>query len=94
MPANYPRPNTIIVRLAEHSKKAVWVSEGKPTLFNRIFSGMVGKRGEASITFEVSSDLIKRPNGFIKRWFGKAQRVIEEDVPIPADAIVKFGGKK
>lgn len=80
--------------MAEHSKKAVWVSEGKPTLFNRIFSGMVGKRGEASITFEVSSELVKRPDGFIKRWFGKSQRVIEEDVPIPQDAIVKFGGDK
>lgn len=55
---------------------------------------MVGKRGEASITFEVSSELVKRPDVFIKRWFGKAQRIIEEDVPIPQDAIVKFGGGK
>ena len=28
----------------DHNKKAVWVSEGKPTWFNRIFSGMTGKK--------------------------------------------------
>ena len=86
-------PRTRIDKLVDHKNPAVWVSEGKPTWFNRIFSGMVGKRGEASVTFEISSDLIKKPNGILKHWFGKAQRVIEEDIPIPEDVIVKFGGK-
>ena len=71
----------------------MWVTEGNPTQFNRIFSGMPRKKGEASVTFEVDSSLLKRPNGKVKRWFGKIQRVIEEDVPIPEDVIVKFGGK-
>ncbi|MDE6252634.1 MAG: hypothetical protein K2M78_08350 [Lachnospiraceae bacterium] len=96
--ANYPNVKNDklreIVKKLDHNKKAVWVSEGKPTWFNRIFSGMVGKRGEASITFEVESEIIKRPNGKLKRWFGKAQKVIEQDVPIPENAIVKYGGKR
>ena len=94
LPANYPNPNNAVTRAIDHSKPAVWVSEGKPNLFNRIFSGMVGKRGEASITFEVDSSLLKKPNGLIKRFFGKAQRVIEADVPIPDDVIIKWGGGK
>ena len=70
----------------DHKNHAVWISEGKPTWFNRIFSGMVGKRGEASITFEVSSELIKKPSG-IKKIFGKVQRVIEQDVKIPENKL-------
>lgn len=90
--AHYPTPDNNITRMLDHSKSAVWVSEGKPTLFNRIFSGMIGKRGEASITFEVDADLVKKPDGIIKRFFGSAQRVIEQDIPIPEDAVVRFGG--
>lgn len=40
----------------------------------------------------MDSSLLKRPNG-IKGLFGKIQRVIEEDIMIPEDVIVKFGGK-
>lgn len=90
--ANYPNPNNIITRTLDHNKPAVWVSEGKPNLFNRIFSGMIGKCGEASITFEVDTSQVKKPNGIIKRFFGKAQRVIEEDVPISDNVIIKWGG--
>ena len=94
LPANYPNPNNKVTRALDHSKPAVWVSEGKPTLFNRTFSGMLGKRGEASITFEIDSTLLKKPDGLIKRFFGKAQRVIEGDLPIPDDVIIKWGGGK
>lgn len=94
LPTNYPNPNNAVTRALDHNKPAVWVSEGKPNLFNRIFSGMIGKRGEASITFELDSRLVKKPNGLIKRFFGKAQRVIEEDVPIQDNVIVKWGGGK
>ena len=90
--AHYPIPDNNVTRMLDHSKPAVWVSEGKPTLLNRIFSGMIGKRGEASISFEVDASLVKRPNGIIKRFFGKSQRVIEQDIPIPIDAVVRFGG--
>lgn len=55
---------------------------------------MIGKRGEASITFEVASNLLKKTDGLIKRFFGKAQRVIEIDVPIPDDVVIKWGGDK
>lgn len=84
----------MVTRALDHSKPAVWVSEGKPNWFNRIFSRMVGKRGEASITFEIDSSLLTKPDGLIKRFFGKAQRVIEGDVPIPDDVIIKWGGGK
>lgn len=93
LPANYPRPNNAFTRFTEHSEKAVWVSEGRPNIYNRIFSGMIGKRGEASITFEVPANIVKKPNGLLKRWFGKAQRVIESDVAIPNNAIVSYGGQ-
>ena len=79
-------PRTKADEIKDHSKKAVW--------FNIIFSGMVGKRGEASVTFEVDSSLLKRPNGILKRWYGRIQRVIEEDVSIPQNVVVKFGGKR
>ncbi len=69
LPANYPNPNNAVTRALAHSKPTVWVSEGKPNLFNRIFFCMVGKSG-------------------------KAQRVIEADVPIPDDVIIKWGGGK
>lgn len=53
---------------------------------------MVGKRGEASITFEVPSELIKKTSG-IKKIFGKVQRVIEQDVEIPENVIVRKTGE-
>ena len=87
-------PRTTADKLIDHNGLAVWVTEGKATWFNRIFSGMHGKKGEASITFEVDSSLLKRPNGAVKRWFGKIQRVIEEDVMLPEDVIIKYGGRK
>lgn len=55
---------------------------------------MIGKRGETSITFEIDSSLLKKPDGLIKRFFGKSQRVIEGDVPIPDNVIIKKGGDK
>lgn len=55
---------------------------------------MIGQYGKASITFELDSRLVKKPNGLIKRFFGKAQIVIEEDVPIPDNVIVKWEGGK
>ncbi|MDE7424688.1 MAG: hypothetical protein K2N51_13540, partial [Lachnospiraceae bacterium] len=85
-------PRTPIDAFIDHKNPAVWISEGRPTWFNRIFSGMVGKRGEASITFEVPSELIKKPSG-IKKIFGKVQRVIEQDVEIPENVIVRKAGK-
>lgn len=88
--ANYPRPNNAFTRWFDHPKSAVWVSEGQPTWWNRIWSGMIGKNGQASITFNVNKSLIKQPAGWGKRWFGKSQRVIEQDVPIPEDAIVRY----
>ncbi|MCB1227012.1 MAG: hypothetical protein KDK99_14440 [Verrucomicrobiales bacterium] len=90
LPANYPSPNNAVTRLLDHSNAAVWVSEGQPTLSNRIFSGMVGKRGAASITFDVQSSSVLRPDGLLKRWFGGAQRVIEHDIPIPPNATVRL----
>ena len=53
---------------------------------------MAGKQGEASITFEVPSELIKKPSG-IKNIFGKFQRVIEQDVEISEDVIVRKAGE-
>jgi len=88
LPANPPRPNNALTRLLDHPKPAVWVSEGQPTLWNRLWSGMVGRRGSASVTFKVSRSMVKRPGGWLKRWFGKSQRVIEHDVPIPPDATI------
>ncbi|TYQ13252.1 UNVERIFIED_CONTAM: RHS repeat-associated protein [Acetivibrio alkalicellulosi] len=88
--ANYPRPNNVITRQLEHSKPVVWVSQGKPTFWNRMWSGMAGKRGEASVTFKVNKSVIKKPDGWFKRWFGNPQRVIEQDVNIPKDAIVRY----
>lgn len=74
------------MRFLDHSNPAVWIPEGKPAIINRVFHHG-GKKVEASITFKVDSDLLKQPNGIVKRFFGKVQRVIEEDV------IAKFGGK-
>ena len=85
-------PRTPIDAFIDHKNPAVWISEGNPTWYNRIFSGMVGKRGEASITFRVPSELIKKPSG-IKKIFGKIQRVIEQDVEIPDNVIVRKVGK-
>jgi|GEM_PF-2277725 len=88
--ANYPRPDLPITRLLEHSKPVVWVSEGRPTFWNRIWSGMVGKSGEASMSFKVPKSIVKKPDGWLKRWFGKSQRVIEQDITIPKDVIVRY----
>lgn len=54
----------------------------------------VTEKAEASITFEVDSSLLKGSNGVFKRWFGKIQRVIEKEVMLPEDVIIKYGGRK
>lgn len=92
--ANYPIPDWKILRRLEHSKKAVWVCEGKPTLWNKLWSGMVGMRGEAYLYFEINKALIKTPDGLLKRWFGKSQRVIEQDVQIPDNVVCKLYRKR
>lgn len=68
----------------EETNSVVWVSLGKPTLWNGVNSGMLFS--EASVTFEIDESLVRKPNGFIKRLFGKSQRVIDGDVAIPSNA--------
>lgn len=90
--ANYPNPDSKLLRLLEDRNKVVWVSLGKPNLWNKISSGMYFKRDEACIVFEIERDKVRKPNGIGKRifgcWiFGKAQLVIDGDVGIPHDAI-------
>ncbi len=89
--AHLPTPNNVLTRAIDHPTPALWVSVGQPSAWNRLWSGMIGKRGEASITFEVPRALVQRPRGIGKFMFGNSQRVIEHDVPIPLDAIVRFG---
>lgn len=95
--ANYPMPNCKIMRLLEDNKKVVWVSKGEPNWVNKILSGMVGKKGEAYITFEIEEARLRKPNGILKHMFGyklfrESQLVIEGDVDIPRDA--RFSGNE
>jgi RHS repeat-associated protein len=92
LPSNLPRPNNALTRLLDHPRSAVWVSEGSPTWWNRLWSGMVGRRGSASISFEVPRNTVQSPSGWLKRWFGRSQRVIEQDVPIPPNARINNPG--
>ena len=89
LPANLPIPNTALVRALEHPRAAVWVSEGPPTAWNRLWSGMAFGRGPASVTFQVPRSAVKAPRGILKRIFGRSQRVIETDVLIPSNAVVR-----
>jgi hypothetical protein len=90
LPAHYPVPNNLATRLLDHPRPAVWISVGKPTLWNRVWSGMVGKRGEASVTFQVPKSSIRRPRGMGKFFFGNSQRLIEGTVKIPKNATVRL----
>jgi len=92
LPANLPRPNNALTRLLDHPNPAVWVSEGAPSAWNRLWSGMVGRRGSASLSFEVPRSIVQRPGGLLKRWFGKSQRVIEQDVVIPQNVRINIPG--
>jgi hypothetical protein len=58
----------VVTSALDHSKPAMWVSEGRSNLFNRIFSGIIGKRGETSMTFEVQSNLLKKPDDVVIKW--------------------------
>ncbi|WP_142413048.1 hypothetical protein [Hathewaya massiliensis] len=103
------RPNRILLKVfknnqdkfieylkkIEDSEKVVWVTKGEPNFINRYFSGMSGKRGEASVTFEIEETRVRKANGLGKRIFGGklllcSQLVIEGDVQIPKDARFKF----
>ena len=72
----------------EETNSVVWVSLGKPTFWNGINSGMLFS--EASVTFEIDKSRVRKPNGFIKRFFGKSQCVIDGDVIIPSNAKFTF----
>ncbi|MEW4206774.1 hypothetical protein Q0O28_28670 [Bacillus thuringiensis] len=93
LPANYPIPNNSFWRLWEDNEQVVWFSKGKPSWWNKLMSGMVGKRGEASVMFEIEENRLRKPNGIIKKWFGYTQLVIEGDVKIPENAVFKFNEK-
>ncbi|MBY6846731.1 hypothetical protein HYI19_18225 [Clostridium botulinum] len=89
--ANYPIPNNQITRFCEDRNKVVWVSSGKPNFWNKLWSGMVGKKDEACIIFKIDKSRVRKPKGILKRmyatwFFGKAQMVIDGDVIIPKDA--------
>jgi hypothetical protein len=87
--ANYTSKNKFR-QMLEDKNKVVWVSKGKSNWWNRINSGMY--TAEASVTFEIEKSLVRKPNGIIKRLFGKSQLVIDGDVVLPLDA--KFFFKK
>lgn len=92
--ANYPVSNNWVTRKLEDDKKVVWVSKGQPNWYNKMWSGMARKRGEASITFEIDETKVRKPSGlkriFSCACFGRAQLVIDGDVIIPDNAIFKF----
>jgi len=89
IPANYPIINNWFIRnLLEHKNKAVWVSVGNPNWWNKIWSGMMGERGEAYIVFHYDKQKVISPSG-LKKIFGKSQKIIEEDI-ILNDEIVEF----
>ncbi|WML35334.1 hypothetical protein [Clostridium sp. OS1-26] len=93
--ANYPTTDNIFMRYIEDRNRVVWVSMGRPSILNMIWSGMVGKRNEACIIFKIDKSRLRRPNGICKwmygTWlFGKAQMVIDGDVIIPEDAEFKY----
>ncbi|WP_400154863.1 hypothetical protein [Bacillus thuringiensis] len=77
----------------EDSEKVVWFSKGKPSCWNKAMLGMFGKRGEASVTFEIEENRLRKPNEIIKKWFGDTQLVIEGDVKITENAVFKFNEK-
>lgn len=89
--ANYPIPNNKFTRFLDDKNKVVWVSAGKPNFWNKLWSGMVGKKDEACIILKIDKSRIRKPKGILKRiygtwFFGKAQMVIDGDVIIPKDA--------
>lgn len=94
--ANYPIPNNKMTRFIDHSRMAVWVSLGRPTWINAIFSGMVFERNEACIIFKIPRSKIRRPNGLKgwMFWWTGAQRVVEEDITIPEDAELWIKGRR
>ncbi|WP_088293982.1 hypothetical protein [Bacillus mycoides] len=93
LPANYSIQNNSFLRLCEDIEKVVWVSKGKPSWWNKVMSGMLGKKGKASVTFEIEENRLREPNGIIKKWFGGTQLVIEGDVKIPENAVFRFNEK-
>lgn len=88
--ANYPIPDNYLMRLLEDNKKVIWISLGQPNFWNRMWSGMIGKRGDAYIIFEVPRSKVRKPNGikriFSYKIFAQAQYVIEDDIFIPKNA--------
>ncbi len=86
--ANYSSTNKFRLKI-EEKNKVVWISIGKPNLWNLINSGMIFS-SEASVTFEIEENRVRKPSGILKRFFGKSQYVIDGDVNLPLGAEFRF----
>lgn len=76
-------------RKLEDIRPVIWICEGKPSIWNKLNSGMVSKQGEAYISFKLEKNRIDKPTG-IKRIFGKSQRVITEEILLEEKSIVEI----
>lgn len=96
LPMNYPKSDSTISRVIEHSRPCVWISIGKPSKINYFFSGMIQYGFNlASVSFKVPREQIKNPDGIFKFVFSgtlcfRSQKVIERDVRIPEDVTITY----